>query len=108
VTTLTAEIAPETAEALEQLAPLLHPEADDPLALLLQDALRSYVWIIRQQLNERVVASISQKTKAYLETQPDAPDDIAKMLVCYIPAESFEHVRSALAEARAEREGSRA
>jgi hypothetical protein len=85
----------DTVTFLTQLAALLRPEVDDPTAMLVQDALRTYEWIIRQQLDDRLVISISNETKAYLE-KVDAPDDVALALVRLVPADAVEQVRAAL------------
>jgi hypothetical protein len=87
-----------TAAFLTRLAALLRPEVDDPPAMLVQDALRTYDWIIHQQLDDRLVISISAETKAYLEGV-DAPDDVALALVRLVPADAIEQVRAAFAGA---------
>jgi hypothetical protein len=85
----------DTVTFLTQLAALLRPETDDPTAMLVQDALRTYEWIIQQQINDRLVISISHATEAYLE-RADAPDDVAPALVKFVPADAVEQVRAAL------------
>jgi hypothetical protein len=99
VTTIEITMPRDAAEFVSRLAPLLHPDDDDPLAKLLQDALRTYLWIVRQQLDDRRVVSISRETKAYLESAQDAPDDAeASVLVAYVPDGAIEQVRAELAD----------
>jgi hypothetical protein len=94
----------ETAAFLTRLAALLRPEVDDPPAMLVQDALRTYEWIIRQQIDDRLVISISAETKAYLEGV-DGPDDVARALVRLVPADAVEQVRAVIADPPSAGEG---
>jgi hypothetical protein len=75
----------ETADAVEQVAGVLRSDEDDPLATLMQDALRTYLWVIRWQAQGRRIVALPEAAYAHLETCPDIPDGKASVLVSYIP-----------------------
>lgn len=100
MTTIEITMPEAAVDFLSRLAALLRPEAEYPQAMFLQDALRTYEWIIRQQLNGRVVVSISRRTKAYLNPLQDAPDDTeAEFLVSFVPEDAREQVHAVLVAA---------
>jgi hypothetical protein len=89
-----------TTEALRALAEIIQPDHPDPLAGLLQDALRTYVWVLRQQAADRAVVSLSLTSVRWLEGRDDAPEDDAPALVQYFTPEAAEALRAWLQEDR--------
>jgi hypothetical protein len=89
-----------TSEALRALADIVRPDHPDPLAGLLQDALSTYVWVLRQQAAERAVVSLSLTSVRWLEGRDDAPEDDAPALVQYFTPEAAEPLRVWLQEDR--------
>jgi hypothetical protein len=84
----------QSADALQELAGIMHADADDPLGLLVQDALRTYVWVLRQQVRDRRVLSLSATLCAYLKLHENVPDDVAPMLVSYVPEGAEDRLRA--------------
>jgi hypothetical protein len=93
-------VARHVAEALHALAEIIRPDHPDPLAGILQDALRTYVWVLRQQAADRAVVSLSQTSIRWLEGRDDAPEDDAPGLVQYFAPEAAEALRAWLQEDR--------
>jgi hypothetical protein len=84
----------QSADALQELAGIVCADAADPLALLLQDALRIHVWVLRQQVHGRRVLSLSEGACTWLESRNDAPDDVAPVLVGYVPEGAEDRLRA--------------
>jgi hypothetical protein len=69
-----------TVADLQSLAEVLRGDEDDPLATLMQDALRTHLWIVRRQAQGRRVVALSKAVYAHLQTCPDIPDGKADLL----------------------------
>jgi hypothetical protein len=62
----TFEVPEVTLEALKELASITDANERDGLAKLVQDALRTYEWIIAQQINGRTVTALEDADLAVL------------------------------------------
>jgi hypothetical protein len=86
------EMPAPSADALKQLAAILRGDQDDPLAWLVEDALRTFVWIVRQQAAGRQVIAVPAEARAHLETCPEAPGGTGLVLVDYCPPAARERL----------------
>jgi hypothetical protein len=74
-----------TADDIWALAEVLRGEEDDPRATLMEDALRTYVWVVRRQAQGCRIVALPEAASAHLATSTDIPDGKAEVLVPYIP-----------------------
>ncbi len=90
---LELDVSEDTAADLQELAEIVRGDQEDPLALLAQDAFRTYAWVLRQQATERIVVSVSTETMNYLRDLEKVPGGPARTIPQFVPTDFVERVR---------------
>lgn len=95
------EMASSSEEAIRRLADVLRGDSDDPLALMLQDALRTYCWIVREQARGRDILTLSTADRKALTDGKNFHEISAKLIPSYIPDGFTSRVLTILGEEQA-------
>ena len=68
---LSVELSKETWDALHELAAITEPEGgEDRVVQLLEDSIRTYEWIVHQQLQGNVLTALHSSDMEFLEQGP--------------------------------------
>ncbi len=89
---LALEIPDRTRQALERLAEFTGIDDPHRLTTLIQDALRTYEWVIFQQAQGRTVVALEPADLEYL-ARPDAPNGEREYLSAYLLPQKVEQAR---------------